>query len=109
MSNIIEFPTADERELRRAVDNAAEALHAYLRDGPKLATCCRRITDKAGGDRDIYERACAALSLWCITVGNLYLALPAHGRNAGFDYYGAPAARPLKGGKTKSKPKASNS
>jgi hypothetical protein len=106
MSNIIEFPTAGERELRRATAKAAEALRHFLKDGPKLATLCRRVTDKTGGDREIYERACASLNLWCVTYGTFSLALPQHGRNAGFNDEGQPAALPLKPRNQKPKPKA---
>jgi hypothetical protein len=99
MSNIIEFPSGAERELRRTVARAAEALRLFLKDGPQMATLCRRVTDKCGADREVYERVREVLNLWAIRSDNLYLALPQHGRNF-FE------GRPVKG--RKPKPKANN-
>jgi hypothetical protein len=82
MSNIVEFPGAGERDLRRTTTKAAQTLQAFLKDGPQLATLCRRITDKCGGDREVYERVREILNLWAIRSDGIYLALPLHGRNS---------------------------
>jgi hypothetical protein len=100
---IIQFPAAAERDRLLIVRNIAAALVEYLAKGPKSASACRKIADKAGGDRKAYEEARRMLDLWCTYDGNINLALPAHGRKyAGFDEYGDPIAWPINEGRPKS-------
>jgi len=85
------------------VRKVAAELRAYLANGPKSASGCRKLSNKAGGDRKAYEAARQQLDLWCIYGKNIDLALPHHGRKyAGFDERGDPIAWPINGGRPKS-------
>lgn len=100
---IIQFPDAAERDKLLIVHKVAAALRSHLANGPKSASACRKIADKAGGDRRAYEEVRRLLDLWCIYGKNIDLALPQHGRKcAGFDEYGDPIAWPINGGRPKS-------
>jgi hypothetical protein len=102
VSTVILFPDAKSRELRRLIADATKALDVYLADGPKPSTSCRRIVDKLGGDRFVYEEARASLELW--NVVNYRLALPKHGRALFWiDHDGRrwPIAAPLKTRRTR--------
>jgi hypothetical protein len=105
---IIQFPDAGERDRLLIVRKVAAALREYLANGPKSASACRRISDKASGKskregREIYESARTALDIWAIYNDNINLALPAHGRSyAGFDEHGYPIAWPINSGRPKS-------
>lgn len=102
---IIQFPDAAERERLLIIRRVAAALRDYLANGSRSASACRRVANKAGADRGIYEDARSYLDLWCIYGNNIDLALPAHGRcHAGFDDRGDPIAWPINGGKPKSIP-----
>jgi hypothetical protein len=108
---IIQFPDAAGKNRLLLVRKIAEALRAYLADGPKSASACRKVANHAGGfpykardeGREEYEGARRMLDLWCIYANNIDLALPAHGRKyAGFDERGDPIAWPINGGRPKS-------
>ena len=111
---IIQFPDAAERDRLLVVRKIAAALRVYLADGPKSASACRKVANKAGGfpckgsdeGREEYEAARRMLDLWVTYAGNINLALPEHGRKyAGFDEHGQPIAWPINGGRPKSIPR----